>query len=226
MASTTAQRGTTLSVIQEVHRRQSYDVPATLTATRTSRLMLDLLNDVMAHISDQGDWPQLYEDVTVQAPACAQRVEVNASGPVKRIEELRVSGRRAPMVLTEKSTIRQLQQSSSRGTPQQWALMRTSGVNPILDIYPRVQTSGQMIAAAYVMPAIYTTANASAIPPWSSRLLVQGLQAAVMLDEAGGEQTPQVQAAFRIFQQQLGEELRRWTSDSGGPITFTIDRAR
>ena len=226
MASTTAQRSTVLGIIQEVHRRQSYDIPAAVTSTRTSRLMLDLLNDVIAHVGDQGDWPQQYEELTVQAPACARTVEVNASGPVKRIVEARMSGQRAAMVLEDHAVMRQLAQSSTRGTPRQWALMRTSGVNPILDLYPRVQTSGQMRVAAYVMPAVYSTANASAVPPWSSRLLVQGLQAAVMLDEAGGESTPQVQATFQIFQRQLGEELRRWTSDSGGPVRFTIDRAR
>ena len=225
MATTTDLRGTVLSVVQEVEDRMSYSISTTLSARRTTKIMRQWLNDVVADISDFGDWPQLFTEVQVTAQTSVLTYEINASAPVKNIYEISFQGQRPAMWPRDHATIRQLQRTSSQGTPRQYAFVQTSGVNPKIGIdrMPGTSNNGKVFTAAvYLKPPVYTTADATVIPPFSSRLLVTGVHAKALLDENGGAPTPQYQTEMINFTRMLREEWNRSGADTGGGTDIVL----
>jgi hypothetical protein len=225
MAVIANQRGTILQVVQEVMRRLNYDPPASLSANRTTLKCVSFINDVVAHISDYGDWPAEFQEVALTAAACAVNLEINVSAPIKRIYEIHENSNRSPLLQRDIQDIRLLQRGSAVGAPRQFALTRTSGINPIVR-FDRRQTTTAMgfNVAVYTSPLVYATSDGSKVPPWSSRLLVQGTYAAMMLDENDGVPSNHYQANFAMFQNQLKEEHNRMSSDTGTDVYLTIRR--
>lgn len=228
MSQINTQRSTVLTIVNDVLRRMNYPTVASLSANKTTLRALGFLNDVVTHISDYGDWPQEFSEVVVTAPACALTIEINASAPIKRIREIHVKGRVAPLLPVEIEDIRRLQRTSAHGTPTQFALVDASGINPRIRIHQRVatNTAKEFNVACYTAPLVYSSSDASKIPPWSSRLMIEGLWASMLLDENGMVPTPQYQAAFTVFTNRLSEEYRRWSTDTGQDIYLVPARGR
>lgn len=224
MADASNQRDTVLGIVQEVQRRMGYTPSTTLSANRTALKYLGFLNDVVSEISDMGDWPQLYEEVTTTVAACANTVEVNASAPVKRIMEVHEGSQISPLVWQSISQIRLLERLSAQGTPRQVALVNTSGVNPILRYSPRKTSAAGFNIAVYTMPTVYTSGNATETPPFSRALLNQGLYAKALLDENDGVATDHYKASYMLYRNQLREEWNRHNGDTGGDIQLKLRR--
>ena len=225
MAVILNQRGTVLTIVNDVQRRLSYTPTATLSANQTSLKLTGFLNDIVQAVSDFGDWPAQFEEVSTTIAACAVNVEINASAPIKRIFEVHYKDQQTPLVPVEITDIRRLQRTSGQGSPRQFALIRTSGINPIIRI-DRRETSTAMgfNAAVYTSPLEYTSSDATKVPPWSRRLLVQGLYAAALLDESDGVPTNHYQANFAVFRNQLSEEYNRLGADTTKEMRLTVRR--
>lgn len=225
MSITTDVRGTILGIVNEVERKLSYTPSPSLSARNTTINIVSWLNDTLSEISDYADWPQMYSEVIVSAQACVNNVEINASAPFKRIYEVHFSDQIAPLYVIDTQDMRVLERTSAFGEPRQLALTQTSGVNPIMRVYPTpgsAQTSGRFNVASYLMPRVYVTGDATETPEFSSRLLVQGTFARALLDENGGEPTQQYQIAYGTYQRLLREEANRMTVDTGTDLYLTV----
>src|SRR3990167_5138281 len=221
MATTSNVRSTILGIVNEVERKMAYTPSANLSARRTTQMYRDFLNDIVSDVSDYGDWPQLYEEVLVTAQTSVHSVEVNASAPVKNIYEVHFGSQIMPLYPVDVQQIRLLQRTSAVGPPRQFSLSKTSGINPMTEVYPTPgssQAGSVFNYAVYSKPRTYTTADASVTPPFSSRLLVQGVYAKALLDENGGAPTPQYQVAQTEFNRMLREEWNRTGADTGTDI--------
>ena len=228
MATLNQQRGTVLQVMNDVARRMGFGPFASVSANQTSLTWAGYLNDVLAEVSDYGDWPQLYEEVVASAQGGQGIVEVNASAPVRRVMEVHFGSSRAALNEMDVSQWRQLSRSSAlaAGGPRQWALVDTSGINPRLRVYPTPSTaaaSARYNIACYTQPRLYGSADAAAQLPFSRPLLVNGLFARTLTDESTFQMTQQAQAVFTLFRTQLREEYNRNVSDAGaGTVTLKV----
>ena len=70
------------------------------------------------------------------------------------------------------------------------------------------------------------TADASAVPAFPARVLVQGTYAKALLEENGGEPTPQYQTAYAEYIRMRSEALNRFNADTGTDIYFTPTGSR
>lgn len=225
MATISNQRGTVLQIINEVQRRLNYSPTTTLSANRTSLKLLHYLNDVVTHVSDYGDWPQEFVEIATTVAASTIRVEINASAPIKRIMEVHTGAEVAPLLVRDIQDIRVLQRTSGVGTPRQYCMIGTSGINPVLRFHPRNGTSARGFnIAAYTSPLEYVSSDGSKTPPWSRRLLVQGTYALAMLDENDGVPSTHYQANYGMFEAQLREEYNRMGADLGTDVYLTVKR--
>ena len=225
MAVIANQRGTILQIVGDVFRRMNYNPPASLSANQTSLKYTGFLNDIVQAVSDYGDWPQQYEEVKVTVAACAVNVEINASAPIKRILEVHRNGQQTPLVPVEIRDVRRLQRTSGQGVPRQFAVINTSGINPIIRIDRRETTTAMGFnVAVYTSPLEYTSSDASKVPPWSRRLLVQGLYAMALLDENDGVPTNHYQANYAVFRNHMQEEMNRLGADTTQEMRLTVRR--
>lgn len=224
MADASNQRDTVLGIVQDAAMRMGYSPPATLSANRTALKYTTFLNDVVSEVSDFGDWPQMYEEVTTTVAACANTVEVNASAPVKRVMEVHEGTQISPLVWQDTHQIRLLERLSAQGTPRQVALVNTSGVNPILRYSPRKTSAAGFNIAVYTMPRSYVSGDGALTPPFSRSLLVQGLYARALLDENDGVKTTHYDANYLLYRNQLKEEHNRHGADTGGDIQLVWRR--
>ena len=225
MAAITNQRGTILQIVGDVFRRMNYTPPVSLSANQTALKYTGFLNDIVQAVSDFGDWPQQYEEVSVTAAACAVNVEINASAPIKRILEVHYKDQQTPLVPVEIRDVRRLQRTSGQGAPRQFAVVRTSGINPIVRIDRRETTTAMGFnVAVYTSPLEYTSSDASKVPPWSRRMLVQGLYAMALLDENDGVPTNHYQANYAVFRNHMQEEYNRLGADTTQEMRLTVRR--
>lgn len=217
MAAITNLRGTVLQIVNGVERRMGYRPSTTVTATRTALTYVDLLNDVLSFVADYGDWPQLYQEITVTAAGSARTIEVSAASPIHHIYEVHYGTQISPLSPRSVSDMRLLDRTSAIGTPRQYAVIDTSGVNPRLRIYPRAKaTSGlAMNIGVYTHPRLYVSGDGGQTPVFSQQLLTQGLYAAALLDESNGAETQSYQTQYTMFLRQLREEHNRWQADTG-----------
>ena len=63
-----------------------------------------------------------------------------------------------------------------------------------------------------------TTADSSAVPNFPSQMLVQGVHAKIVLDEAGQEGTDQYKTLQHQYERMRTEAYNRLTADTGGDL--------
>lgn len=224
MATITNQRGTVLQIVNDVQERMGYSPTATLSANRTSLKLLGFLNDVVQTVSDYGDWPQMYEEVLATAAVCSNTVEINASAPIKSIMEVHEGSAVSPLTNRDISQMRLLERTSAQGVPRQFAWVNTSGINPILRFSPWRTTTAKFNVAAYTSPLIYASGDTTRTPPFSRRLLVNGVYSLAMLDENDGVATQHYQANAMLFTNMLREEYSRSAADTGTDVMLVRPR--
>lgn len=229
-------RKNVLEIIQEVERKLGITrASTTLTQTKFTTTLLDFLNDVVDEIADFGDWPQMFQEVTVTAASSVGTYEISASAAVQNVYEISWGDDVAPLEVRTVEDIRRLQRLASYGTPRQFAIVDVSGVNPRFRVYPipnqsaidAASTNGGVFdCAIYVKPPMYTTADVSAVPAFPSRMLVQGVYAKALAEEAGGEATGQFQAAYAEYIRMRREAYNRLTADTGTDMYVTPTGSR
>lgn len=236
--SLTDVRKDVISIINEVQRRLGVNEQTTLTATKQTSTLLDLLNDVIDEVSDFGDWQQMFREVGVTATSSVGTYKIAVSADVKNIYEIVWGDDVAPMEVRTIEDIRRLQRLASFGTPRQFAVVGVSGTSPKFRVYPIPSQSAinQEMSAGGVFDVAYykklrmfyasVTADATAIPAFPARVLVQGLYAKALLEENGGEPSPQYQTAYAEYIRVRTESLNRYNADTGTDTYFTPTGSR
>lgn len=223
---TTGLRETVLSVINRVERRLGLNASSTLTATKKSRELLDVLNEVMDEISDAGDWQEYRRTAVVTAVASTAQYEIAVSGLVKNVREIVYASAPSPLIPVDDEEIRLLNRVSIIGEPRQFAItgVNASSGNPNFTVSPvpgSAQASGETFGILYFQkPELYTTSNASAVIPFPSNLVFQGLLAKALLIESGGTPTNEFQTAYAEYLRMRREVNNRFNADVYSYVQF------
>lgn len=220
-----------LEIINKVQNRLGINSTAALDSTSHSEMLLQQLNEVVAEVNDYGRWQELYEEVIVTASTGQSRYPVKStSREVQSIIEVSFDNDPAQLENRPLEDIRRLLRIgvSSGGTPRQYAIIGVdvSG-NPEIRCYPipsATQGGKTFNIAIQAKEKLFTTSDGATVPLYPANLLIQGLYAAALLEENGGEPTRQFDTAFRIFERMARESQRRFTSDTEDSIQFTPHR--
>jgi hypothetical protein len=224
--SIAAVRKSVIQIVNEVERKLGVGQSTTLTDRSLTKVLLDLLNDVIDEVSDFANWQQMFREVSVTAQSSVGTYEVAVSSQVQNIHEIVWDGDIAPLEVRSIEDIRRLQRLASYGTPRQFAIVGVSGVNPLFRVYPVPTTAATFDVAYYKKPGLFETTDVSAVPAFPSRVLVQGLYAKALLEENGGEPTQEYQAAYAEYIRMRSEAANRFTSDTGTSVYITPNGAR
>lgn len=236
--SLTDVRKSVLEIINEVERRLGVTESGTLTDGKDTKVKLDLLNDVIDEVSDFGDWQQMFREVAVTATSSVGIYKISVSSDVKNVYEIVWGDDVAPLEVRTIEDIRRLQRLASFGTPRQFSIVGVSGTSPKFRVYPiptsaaidaETSAGGVFDVAYFKKPRLFkttVTADASAIPAFPSRVLTQGLYAKALLEENGGEPSPQYQTAYAEYLRMRQKAYNRLTSDTGTDTYLTPTGSR
>ncbi len=219
------QRLTILQIINEVQRKLGLTDSLQLDSSKMSKVLVDLLNDVVDEISDYTDWQEMLREATVASISSVATYEIPVSGEAKNIYEVSWNNEIAPLEVRNIEDIRRLSRiSSGFGTPRQFSMVGVSGVNPIIRVWPVPTTAANFLIAYYKKPRLFTavTADTSVIPAFPSRMLVQGLYAKALLEENGGEPTQEYTVAYAEYQRMRKEAGNRLTYDTGSEAIYLV----
>jgi len=216
---TAANRMTALGVVNEVQRKLGLD-PTTDFSGKQSRMLMQLLNEVLAECHDYGNWPQYYEEVTVTASSSVRQYSVRVSGrEIHNLIEVSFNNAAGELQNRTVEEIRRLRRTgSSTGRPSQYCLIDTDASgNPRIEVYPQpgtTQNNQTFNIAVYVREPLLTTSDTAKELKFPGNLLVAGLYAKAMLDESGGEQSTQFQTAYAEYQRMTREAQNRFVGDT------------
>lgn len=216
-------------IVNEVLRKLGLNSVTNLNDTKQSTLLTDYLNDIVDEVSDFGDWQEMLRTQKVTAISSSDQYEIAVSGNLKNIVEIAWGDQAAAMELRTIEEMRLLTRVGSLGTPRQWAIIGVSGVNPLVRVFPAptpaaisAQTSagGVFDVLYYKKPSylVALTANNSAVPAFSGRMIVQGVYAKALLQENGGEPSNEYQIAYTEYLRMRQEALNRFNADTGTDI--------
>ena len=213
------QRLTALEAINEVRRLIGLNTVTRLDADKQSLVALRLLNSVVSKISNAGDWQEMLASAAVTAEVSVREYSLGVTLPVKNILEIAVSGRPRALDRIALSDYMRYQRAGGVGTPSFFTIKGVdTQTNPRFAVHPQPNSaqSGNMFGVLYYKkPPIYLTSDADTEVPFAGNLVISGLYAAVLEEEAGGIATRESMMAERDFREQLQEELNRYDADAG-----------
>jgi len=221
-----------LDIVNEVERLLGVNTSSTLTSTKLTRVLLRFLNEVIEECADAGDWQELYAETTVTMSSSVEEFTVSVSGSilVQRIEEIVYAGvssrpANSPLFVRSMEDIRRLQRGRSFGEPRQFAIfgVNQSTGNPRFRTSPipaSAQDNATFRIAYREKPILYTTstAHSSALPVFPGNLLVRGVYAKALLEENGGNPSPEYVEAQRLYLTTRSESLNRFNADTGTDV--------
>lgn len=218
-------RQASITIVNKVQRRLGLQPTAALGTTAHSQMLLELLNQVIDELADAGNWMELYQETTVAATSSVGQYSVNPTGVVRTIYEIHFDTDVSPLRVVDIQEIRRLQQLSGFGRPRSFAIVgvNSANANPIIRIHPipgSAQNNLNLKIAYIEKPVILTTADSSVQSVFPAILLTQGLYAKALLEENGGESTPQYEIAYAEFERMKREALNRLVYDTGTDIYF------
>lgn len=223
-------RMTALEIVNEVRRRLGVNTVTTFTDDKLARVLMQLLNEVIAEVNDYGDWQELYQEVLVTASTSVPEYSVRASGgkEVHHILEVAFNNKAGELQNRSIEEIRRLRRSGGVGTPRQFTIKGTDASgNPVMAVHPQPgasQNNQTFNVALYFKEPLLTEASTATVPVFPGNLLVLGLYAKGLLEENGGEPTRQYQMAFAEYQKFLREAVNRFTTDTGSSIRIIPNR--
>jgi hypothetical protein len=218
---------TVIGAINEVREKTKLTRVTTLDQDSDSLTKLKYLNDVIADLSDYGNWQEQYREYVVSIQASVANYAVSGI-VVQNIHEVAISTRTAELRKADLDDIRRLQRNGTRGEPTQWAIKGINGEgNPVITTYPLARnSSGFFTIVVYEKPSVYATANASATIPFPGRVVVQGLLTEVILDESDGEPSSRYLANVEKYEAMKRESFNRFNGDTGSTVYFRPGRGR
>ena len=221
---TTGLRETVITIINRVERKLGLNASSSVTSTKKSRELLEMLNEVMDDISDSADWQEYLRTANVTALSSTAVYEVQVSGLVKNVHEIVYGSAAAPLIWEELLKVRQLNRIGNYGTPRQVAIegVNASSGNPNFRVAPvPTQVSGRTFEVLYFQkPSIYSTSDGALVVPFPSNLVTQGLYAKALLNESGGGPTPEYQTAYAEYMRMRKEAGNRFNADVGREVYF------
>lgn len=216
-------RFTVLQTVNEVQRKLGLAETA-LTANRISKELVDHINDVVADLSDFGNWMEALTTAKVTAQSSVRDYTIPTSAVVKNIGDVYLSTKQGPLNSLDIQTMRILTRVTARGEPSQFCIFGTdSNGNPVIRVRPTPDTSqiGAMFSILYyVKPSIYTTADASVVIPFPARVVVLGTLAAFTLRESGGAPDDKFTMFNNQYQETRRTALNRFNSNTGWDVSF------
>jgi len=220
--ATTDLRKTVLQTINEVQRKLGLTEATSLTVNAQTTTLLDHLNDIIADVSDFGDWHEQLVSGNVTVSASVRDYSVTSgSVVVKNIKDIYYgSASRSSMQLRTIDEMRRNQRSGAvTGSPREFSVygVDTNG-NPKVRINPLPGTTeaGNVLSILYYKkPPIYTTSDGSTEIPFPSRIIVQGLLAMAILDEEGGSPSNHFNLEYEKYLTMRKEAYNRFNADTG-----------
>jgi len=226
-------RRTVLQIVNEVQRRLGLTATSATTSNSHAKVLVDLLNDVVDDLADDGDWIEMMASANVTAvsgQAVYEIPQASSQQVVKSIDEIRISGR-APALdwFHDISEYYQLASLRTTGTPNRAVVDGIdSNGNPTFAVWPRPGSSqdGNLFTVYFrVKPPIYAAGtDDSTQVPFPSRVVIQGLHAMAILDENDGAPTPQYQVELAKYERMKRQARNRFTSDTGDTVQFRPGR--
>lgn len=219
-------RVTVIGAINEVRKKSKLPAVSTLDADSDSLVKLTYLNDVVAELSDYGNWQEQYREAIVSVQTSVRDYAVSGV-TVQNIEEVSISTRTAALRFIRLDQMRRLHRSNLTGAPNQWTVKGTNGEgNPVItvDRWPTSNETGYLKIPYFIKPEAFTTADASAEIPFPGRVVVQGLLTKTILDESDGEPTNRYATNLQIYEGMKDESYNRFNGDTGGTVYFRPGR--
>lgn len=220
-------RKTVIQTINEVEKKLSMTPSSAVGDSQYGGVLLQLLNETVADMSDFGQWREVYAEVSVAASGGQSDYVVPASGAthVQSIHEVAYTDRISPLELLSITDINRLKRVGGKGTPNQYCILSVdASANPTLRVHPAPSTassSGRAFTVAYwKKPQTYVTADASVTVPFPSNVVVQGLYANALLEENGGEPTNEYRTNLARYERAKSEALNRFDADSTDRVSF------
>ena len=225
-------RQSVLSIINIVERKMGIAASASLTATAFTQTLLDLFNEVVADIAEDGERKELYFSTVVTAQSSVADYAVDpAGGLVHHIYEVSQSARGvAPLTPVNLSEINLLNRTKSFGISNQWHIVSANASGqPVTRVFPTpgANENGDLFTfVGFLKPPLYTTSDAATVPVFPANVLWRGLHAYALLEENGGEPSREWQAANALYEKAKQQDLNRFTVDNGPTVQFMPDRRR
>lgn len=221
-----------IQIFNETRRKIGVSEITTLAQDTLGNVMIDYMNDIIAEISDYGDWQEMYKEEAFACSASASDYVFNTSAVTKSIHEVQFGTQIAPMWFVDIDTINRLNRTKSYGVPTQWGVVGVDNVitgNPVVRVFPTpvsAQVSANFHIKYYKKPALITSADTSSIPQFPSRMVAQGLLAYTLRDEERGAESQQWEQEYSIFQRMIQETFNRFNGDTGSDTFFIPPRGR
>lgn len=220
-------RYTVLQTVNEVQAKLGLD-QTSLTANKISKELVSHINDVVANLSDFGNWQEALVTANVTAQTSVADYQIQTSAVVKNIGDIYISTRRGPLNSISIEDMRILTSVTALGQPSQFCVFGTdSNGNPNIRVRPTPDSSqnGSMFSILYyTKPPIYTTSDSSVVIPFPARVVVLGTLAAYTLRESGGAPTDQYSKYYEAFLETRRTALNRFNSNTGWDIEFQPGR--
>lgn len=221
-----------IGIFNEVRRKLGVNSITTLDQDKLGQAMIDYTNDIIAMISDYGDWQEMYREESFPCSASVKDYVFDTSVATKNIHEIQFGTLIPSMKLVTLDDIRRVARTGATGIPTQYAFVgvdNTTTGNPRVRVFPtpvtaQVSAGYTFNIAYYKKPALITSAATSVIPEFPSTLIVQGLLALTLKDEERGNQSQQWSQEFAIFNKQLAETYDRYNGDTGSDTYFIPPR--
>lgn len=221
-------RYTVLQTVNEVQQKLGLDTTA-LNANKVSRELVSHINDVVANLSDFGNWQECLATAKVTAQTSVRDYQVATSAVIKNIGDIYLSTRRGPLRSVDIQTMRILTRTTALGQPSQYCIFGTdSNGNPNIRVRPTPDSSqnGALFSVLYyTKPPIYTVSDSSVVIPFPARVVVLGTLAAYTLRESGGSQTDMYTQYYNAFLEGRRSALNRFNGDTGWDVSFTPGRS-
>lgn len=217
-------RYTVLQTVQEVSRKLGLDAPASLTANKLAKQMVDFINDTCNDLSDFGNWQETLVSVNVTAVSGQRDYTFNTSANIKNVGDIFFTQRTGPIRCVTDHDMRIMTRVTSVGMPSQFCLFGTdNNGNPIMRFRPTPgasQAGGMFSITYYVRPPLYTTSDASTVIPFPARVVVLGTLARAVLNESEGAPNDRYTLTQQDYIQARKEALNRFNGDTGYDIQF------
>lgn len=224
---TSDQYTSVLGIVNEVERKLATNESGRLDSTKFTKLLVDLLNDVIDECNDYGDWPQMFRETTATVSSSVGSYEIVVSGQMKNVYDIRFDTDISPLRSVDIAEIRRLQRTRMFGRPRHFATVDVSGSNQNIRLSPipgANENNKALDIAYYKKERLYTTvtADSSAVVMFPSRMLVQGTYAKALLEESGQQGTPQYQVAYQEYIRMRQEAYNRMRGDQVKEVTFRV----
>lgn len=217
-------RFTVLQTVNEVQRKLGLS-PSALNANLVSQELVTHINDVVANLSDFGNWQECLATAKVTAQTSVRDYQIPTSAVVKNIGDIFISNRAGPLNSVDIQTMRIMTRTTAYGQPSQFCIFGTdSNGNPNIRVrpIPDSSTNGALFSILfYTKPPIYTVSDGSVVIPFPSRVVVLGTLAAYTLRESGGSQTDMYTQYYNAYLEARRSALNRFNGDTGWDISFT-----